>query len=85
MSDSKLPQADRFARAVKYNIEQQSARSGKPCDCVIVATEEMLDKIDVALLSLGIQINAIIDEALPRRSVIFCNEADLDIWKIKSD
>lgn len=79
MSDSK------FAAALKYNLDQQSARSGKPADCVIVATDEMLYRVDAALQSLGIHINAIIDEALPRRSIIFCCEADLEIWKIKSD
>ena len=87
MCDSKQDDSPegRFARALRYNLEQQSARSGKSADCVIVATDEMLYRVDAALQSLGISINAIVDEALPRRSIIFCNEADLDIWKIKPD
>lgn len=76
---------DRFATAIRINIEQHRNRTGKSCDCVIVATEEMLEKVDEALLSLGIPLNAIIDEALPRRSIIFCTESDLDIWKIQSE
>ena len=74
-----------FARAIRINVERHSERTGKPCDCVIVATDEMLAKVDEALLSLGIPLNAIIDEALPRRSIIFCTESDLEIWKVQSE
>lgn len=76
----------KFARALEYTINRASTiNGGKPVDCVIVASEEMLHKVDEALLILGIRLNAIIDEMLPRRSIIFCNEADLDIWKIMPD
>lgn len=80
MSNEQSSESERFARAILYNLTAHYNRTGKRADCVIVATEEMLQKVDHALLTAGISLNAIIDEELPRRSIIFCNEADLDLF-----